>query len=78
MKSIAITRPEELVGGDDFNALSYIFGEQRTTVNLQGRGSFLNTRIRQGILLGQLYISETALITISMLWYFLAAIFYSE
>ena len=43
MKRVAVTGPEELVGGYDFNTLSYIFGEQRTTVNLQGRGSFLNS-----------------------------------
>jgi hypothetical protein len=32
----AITRPEELVGGDDFDALSYVFREEWTTTKIQG------------------------------------------
>jgi hypothetical protein len=37
MKRVAVTGPDKLVGGDEFDALSYIFGEKWTTTNLQGR-----------------------------------------
>jgi hypothetical protein len=61
VERIAVTRLEELVGGDDFNALYYIFGEEWTTTKVQGRGSFPNCRIGGGTLLGYLFISETQL-----------------
>ena len=34
---VAVTGREDLMGGDDFNTLSYIFGEEWTTTNLQER-----------------------------------------
>lgn len=61
VERIAITRTEELVGRDDFNTLSYIFGEEWTTTKMQGSGSFPNRRIGRGTLLGHLFISESRL-----------------
>jgi hypothetical protein len=45
VERIAVTGPEELVGCDDLNALSYIFREEWTTTKVQGCGSFPNSRI---------------------------------
>ena len=45
VERIAVTGSEELVGRDNFNALSHIPGEEWTTTKLQGRGSFPIRRI---------------------------------